>query len=166
MSQCLGTERSRVGSKAPDNRAATAGPASSGCHPAPGSSFQHAGTQCRPPASQICSVGGNWDLFWLPSCSSAHLHEAGCHMRAARGSTRRETNLLPPHTRWGGGGSPAPASTGSTGGCVAGRRRQGLSPHQTSSLLPSLSMPGLLSDTTSFSLVIHSCSPARTQFQS
>lgn len=115
MSQCLGTERSRAGSNAPDNGAATAGPASSGCHPAPGCSFQHAGTQCRPPASQIWSVGGNWDLFWLPSCSSAHLHEAGCHMRAARRSTRRETNLLPPHTRWGGGGSPAPASQGAQG---------------------------------------------------
>lgn len=63
MSQCLGTESLRAGSNVPDNGAATASPASSGCHPAPGSSFQHAGTRSRPPASQIWSVGGNWDLF-------------------------------------------------------------------------------------------------------
>lgn len=143
MSQCLGTERSRVGSNVPENGAATAGPASSGCHPAPGSSFQHAGTRCRPPASQICSVGGNWDLFWLPSCSSAHLHEAGCHMRAARGSTRREINLLPPHTRWGGGGSPAPASTGSTGGCCGRQEKAGAvsSPNTLSIALSSHAWP-------------------------
>lgn len=165
MSPCLGAERSRAGCSAGDNGATAAGPASSACHPAPGSSFQHAGTRCRPPASQICSVGGNWDLSWLPSCSSAHLHEAGCHTRAARGSTRRETNLLPAHTRWGGGGSPAPASQGAQGVALAGRRRQGLSPHQSPSLLPSLPTPGLSADTASFSLLIHSCSLARAQSQ-
>lgn len=38
-------------------------------------------------------------------------------------------------------------------------------PEQNNEILPCLPRPGLLSDTTSFSLVIHSCSPARTQSQ-
>lgn len=38
-------------------------------------------------------------------------------------------------------------------------------PEQNNETSPSFPRPGLLSDTTSFSLVIHSCSPARTQSQ-
>lgn len=70
------------------------------------------------------------------------------------------------HTQDGEEGAALPLlPQGAQGVAVAGRRRQGLPPHQTPSLLPSLPTPGLLSHTTSFSLVIHSCSPARMQSQ-